>query len=171
MAKKGLWCLVSMMFFLIFSPLGHAQEVGEKAKLNHVKLFDGSEFDPKSVEGKPTLVYFWASWCPRCRNEMKVLEKHYQTFKNQGFNIIAINFRDKEENARALIESVKPISFPVGRTNDDWQSDYPKIYGTPTWFLVDRNGVIRKVIVGREIITGGWGDGLKGELGKVLAEK
>ncbi len=46
----------------------------------------------------------------------------------------------------------------------------PKIYGTPTWFLVDRNGVIRKVIVGREIITGGWGDGLKGELGKVLAE-
>jgi len=68
-------------------------------------------------------------------------------------------------------ESVKPISFPVGRTNDDWQSDYPKIYGTPTWFLVDRNGVIRKVIVGREIITGGWGDGLKGELGKVLAEK
>jgi hypothetical protein len=38
-------------------------------------------------------------------------------------------------------------------------------------FLLDRKGVIRKVIVGEEIISGGWGDGLKGDLEKVLAEK
>jgi len=162
-----------VLFCLFFLPLApvEAQNVGEKAKLSHVDLFDGTRFYPKTIEGRPTLVYFWASWCPRCRKEMSSLEKHYQSYKDKGFTIVAINFRDKTENAKALIESVKPISFPVGSINDDWRSDYPKLYGTPTWMLLDRKGIIRKVIVGQEVITGGWFDGLESELQKVVAEE
>lgn len=148
-----------------------AQTVGEKAKLNHVDLFDGTRFDPKSIEGKPTLIYFWASWCPFCRREMTLLEKRYQAYKDKGFTIVAINFRDKTEKALALIESVKPISFPVGSINDNWLKDYPKLYGTPTWLLLDRKGIIRKVIVGQEVISGGFFDGLESDLKKVIAEE
>ena len=148
----------------------HAQVLGEKAKLNSVVLFDGTRFDPKSIEGKPTLVYFWASWCPLCRKEMKELEKHYQSYKENGFSIVAINFRDKPENAQALIDSVRPISFAVGTINDDWRRDYPKLYGTPTWMLLDRQGIIRKLVVGQEVITGGWLDGLASDLKKIVAE-
>ena len=64
-----------------------AQNVGEKAKLSNVELFDGSKFDAKSEEGKPTVIYFWASWCPICHSEMPNIEKHYQTFKDRGFNV------------------------------------------------------------------------------------
>jgi thiol-disulfide isomerase/thioredoxin len=147
-----------------------AQIVGEKAKLNHVELFDGVRFEPRSVEGKPTLIYFWASWCPICYNEMPQIEKHYRSFKEQGFNVVAINFRDKRADAIAMLERIKPITYPVGVINDDWRSDYPKLHGTPTWFLLDKEGVIRKVIVGKQVITGGWFDGLKGDLEKVLKE-
>ncbi|MBC7720287.1 MAG: TlpA family protein disulfide reductase [Chitinophagaceae bacterium] len=148
----------------------HAQTVGEKAALSHVDLFDGTRFDPKSIEGKPTLVYFWASWCPICRKEMPTLEKRFQTYKDKGFNVIAINFRDKPEKAMAMVDSVKPISFPVGAINDSWRSDYPKLYGTPTWMLLDKKGIIRKVVMGQEVITGGWRDGLEEDLKKVIAE-
>ena len=148
----------------------NAQTVGEKAALSHVDLFDGTRFDPKTIEGKPTLVYFWASWCPLCRKEMTSLEKRFQTYKDKGFNILAINFRDNPAKARALIDSVKPISFAVGEINDSWRSDYPKLYGTPTWMLLDKKGIIRKVVVGQEVITGGWRDGLEDDLKKVLAE-
>lgn len=65
---------------------------------------------------------------------------------------------------------MQPISFLVGSINDDWRSDYPKLYGTPTWMLIDRKGVIRKVVVGQEILTGGWLDGLAPDLRKVMAE-
>ena len=149
----------------------YAQVVGEKAKLSHVELFDGNRFDPKSIEGKPTLVYFWASWCPFCRREMSLLEKYYQSYKAKGFEIGAINFRDKPENARKLIDLVKPITFPVGTINDDWKSDYPKIHATPTWMLLDRKGIIRKVIEGQEVITGGWFEGLESDLKKIVAEE
>lgn len=159
------------LFALLTLTSVQAQTVGEKAKLNHVDLFDGTRFDPKSIEGKPTLIYFWASWCPLCRKEMTSLEKRYQTYKDKGFTIVAINFRDKTESAKALIESVKPISFPIGSINDSWKSDYPKLYGTPTWLLLDKKGVIRKVVVGQEVINGGWFDGLESDLKKVLAEE
>src|SRR5437016_1290872 len=91
--------ILTCLFFLLAPYSLHAQVVGEKAKLSSVTLFDGTRFDPKTIEGKPTLVYFWASWCPRCRNEMKSLEKHYQSYKERGFTIVAVNFRDKIENA------------------------------------------------------------------------
>ena len=147
-----------------------AQAVGEPAKLNSIKLFDGSEFDPDTVKGKVTLLYFWASWCPICRKEMPNVEKHYMTYKAQGFTVLAVNFRDKEEKARQLLLEVAPIDYPVGTITDEYRSDYAKLYGTPTWYLIDRKGVIRKVIIGQQTITGGWFDGLKKELETALAE-
>jgi len=43
--------------------------------------------------------------------------------------------------------------------------------GRTAWYLIDRNGVIRKIVVGQQTITGGWFDGLKRELEDALAEK
>ncbi len=164
------WALIASVWLGLFSNPVFAQTVGEKAKLNNIVTFDGAQFDPKVLDGKPTLLYFWASWCPICRREMVELEKHYQAYKDKGFNVLAVNFRDEEPKARAMIESVKPISYTVGSINDEWKRDYPTLRATPTWYLLDKNGVIRKVIVGQEIISGGWFDGLVGELKKVTAE-
>lgn len=166
-----MWIRFVVVFFafVMMAPL-QAQTVGEKAKLNHVDLYDGTRFDPKTVEGKPTLIYFWASWCPICRRELPMLEKRFQSYKDKGLNVIAINFRDEPAKAKALINTVRPISFPVGDINENWRGDYPKLYGTPTWILLDKKGIIRKVVVGQEVITGGWFDGLEDDLKKVLAE-
>lgn len=163
--------LILLALIANLSNSAYAQQVGEKAKLSDVALFDGSKFDPKSVEGKPTLIYFWASWCPICYSEMPQIEKHYQTFKDKGFNVLAINFRDKRVDAERMLERVKPISFPVGVINEEWRNEYPRIHGTPTWFLLDQQGVIKKVVVGKQTITGGWFDGLKGDLEKILPKE
>ena len=162
---------VLMLVVLMTPTLAQGQALGDKAKLNNIVLFDGSRFDPQSVTGKVTLLYFWASWCPICRQEMPVVQKHYVTYRDQGFTVLAVNFRDKEENAKALLLEVAPIDFPVGVINDEYRSDYPKLYGTPTWYLIDRNGIIKKVVIGQQTITGGWFDGLKKELETALAEK
>lgn len=133
-------------------------------------MFDGSKFDPETTKGKVTLLYFWASWCPICRQEIPVIEKHYQTYKDKGFVVLGVNFRDKEEKARELLTQVGPVTYPNGKISDDYRSDYPKLHGTPTWYLIDRKGIIRKVVIGQTTITGGWLDGLKKELEAALAE-
>ena len=166
-----MWIRVVLALVAFFAlSVAQAQTVGEKAKLSHVDLYDGTRFDPKLIEGKPTLVYFWASWCPFCRRELPMLEKRFQVYKDKGFNVIAINFRDEPAKAKALIDAVRPISYLVGDINENWRSDYPKLHGTPTWMLLDKKGIIRKVVMGREVITGGWLDGLEDDLKKVVAE-
>ncbi len=165
--------VTQMLCTLVFALSSHgalAQAIGDPAKLNSIKLFDGSQFDPATVKGKVTLLYFWASWCPICRKEMPNVEKHYMTYKDQGFTVLAVNFRDKEEKARQLLLEVAPIDYPVGTITDEYRSDYPNLYGTPSWYLIDRKGIIKKIVIGEQTITGGWFDGLKKELETALAQ-
>src|SRR5215468_2309414 len=101
---------------------------------------------------------------------MPTVEKHYMTYRDRGFMVLAINFRDSEEKARRLLTEIAPIDYPVATIPDEYRGDYQKLYGTPTWYLIDRKGVIRKVVIGQETITGGWFDGVKKELETALAE-
>jgi hypothetical protein len=101
---------------------------------------------------------------------MPFVEQHYLTYRDRGFTVLAINFRDKEENAKQLLKEVAPIDYPVAMITDEYKNDYPKLYGTPTWYLIDRKGVIKKVVIGQQTITGGWFDGVKKELEAALAE-
>ncbi len=158
-------CLVGLF---VLSP-AYGQTTGEKAPLHSLSLFDATRFDPESVKGKVTLLYFWASWCPFCRKEMPVIQKHFIAYREKGFTVLAINFRDKEEQARKMLQEVAPIDFPVGKITANYMNDYPKVYGTPTWYLIDRSGNIRKVIAGQSVISGGWLDGLKDEVEAALA--
>ena len=54
--------LSAALLFILASHGAVAQAIGEPAKLNSIKLFDGSQFDPEIVKGKVALLYFWASW-------------------------------------------------------------------------------------------------------------
>lgn len=56
---------------------------------------------------------------------------NYQSYKDKGFNVVAINFRDEEHLARRMIASINPISYVVGGINQDWRTDDPRLQATP----------------------------------------
>ena len=110
----------------------------------------------KKLKGKVLLLFFWAHWCPDCKDEVPALARLKQEFGPQGLVIIAptrrygyvAGGRDAgPEEELAYIDEVRRRHYaelgdapvPVSREN------FVR-YGsstTPTLVLVDRKGVVR----------------------------
>ena len=133
----------------LFPTAASAQLVGDKATFSDVTTFDGNIVKAETLKGRPVLLYFWASWCPTCLREMPQLKNTYAKYKDKGFEIIALSFREDPAKSRTFFKE-RGFEFPGGPIDDAYNTNYPNLKGTPTWFLIDREGVIRKKFGGVE---------------------
>lgn len=60
---------------------------------------EGSPVKLSDYRGKAVLLNFWASWCPPCRAEMPHMEKLYNKYKDENFDILAVNLTNTEKIA------------------------------------------------------------------------
>ena len=92
-----------------------------------------------------SLINIWASWCSPCRNEHSYL---INLKKNKKINVIGINYKDKEINAKNFLEDLgNPYSSIAkdkrGKIAIDWG-----VYGIPETFVVNSKGIIKYRHVG-----------------------
>jgi cytochrome c biogenesis protein CcmG/thiol:disulfide interchange protein DsbE len=92
-----------------------------------------------AVKGKLTLVNVFASWCIPCREEHPILK---ELAKDSRLNIVAINYKDKNDNALGFLGELgnpyKAIGIdPKGQAAIDWG-----VYGIPESYLVGPDGTI-----------------------------
>ena len=91
------------------------------------------------IGGKLALVNVFASWCVPCRQEHPFL---LELSKDPRIEVVAINYKDKTENAlRFLGELGNPYAAvgtdPRGQASIDWG-----VYGIPETYLVGPDGTI-----------------------------
>jgi cytochrome c biogenesis protein CcmG, thiol:disulfide interchange protein DsbE len=48
----------------------------------------------------PVYISFWATWCKPCLEELKIMEKIYEKYKDQGFQVYAINTDGPKASAK-----------------------------------------------------------------------
>ncbi|MFZ2431913.1 MAG: TlpA disulfide reductase family protein, partial [Lutibacter sp.] len=106
------------------------------------------------IRAKYTLIDFWASWCPPCRSESKLLNSLYSAYNAKGFEIYGISLDSKRENWLNAIDKDKRIWTEVS-TVEGFKTAVSVEYGItalPTNFLIDASGKIVAVnIHGREL--------------------
>lgn len=56
----------------------------------------------ESLHGKTCLVDFWASWCPPCVEEIPVLAKAYEQYRDRKFEILSLSFDRSPDQVRAF---------------------------------------------------------------------
>ena len=116
--------------------------IGTKAPSLNLPPLEGSglpALTDEAVKGKLTLVNVFASWCIPCRDEHPLLK---QLAEDGQLNIVAINYKDKNDNAlRFLGELGNPYRAigidPNGKAAIDWG-----VYGIPESYLVAPDGTI-----------------------------
>lgn len=117
---------------------------GQRAPDFSLQTVNGQMLALSDLRGQVVLINFWATWCDPCRAEMPTFETIYETYRSDGFVILAINYDESVETVRDFVEQ-SGLTFPVlldpgGTVNEDMYGD--RILGHPTSFLIDANGVI-----------------------------
>jgi protein SCO1/2 len=119
-----------------------APKVGAPAPDFILPLLHGGSLRLHSLRGKVVLLNFWATWCIPCRTELPRLEQAYRQLGPRGLVVVGI---DREEDAQTVrtFSATRRVSFPMTLDRDGSVGYLYALFGTPTSFLIDRNGVIQ----------------------------
>src|SRR5215467_5005300 len=111
----------------------------------------GKRISSAELQGKVVLIDFWATWCQPCKKEMPGYQKLLDTYGAQGFVVVGFKFD-------TMMDTEDPIQFAnqigvryrLAVATDDLKQKFGGIEGLPTTMLYDRQGVLRKKIIGFE---------------------
>ena len=120
---------------------------GEQAVEFAYDNIDGQSYSPKDFEGEYVLLYFWASWCANCAYQKPYMKDIYETYREEGFEIIAISIdEEKEAWEQAIHQNDYPwVDLYAG---DGFQQETFMRYragSIPFYVLIDPDGRIEGV--------------------------
>ncbi len=104
----------------------------------------GVPFSLEQFKGKPTLVVFWASWCPHCRDEMPLLKQVYQQYTAKGLRIVTVGVNSNQTPEDVVAFQIKyELPFIILWDGDQVATQAWGVTGFPTNFFIDADGVVR----------------------------
>src|SRR5438876_2299772 len=126
-------------------------EIGSRLPEFSVKDLQGHEISSSELRGKVVLVDFWATWCQPCKKEMPGYQKLLDLYGSRGFAVIGFKF-DTMMDMEDPVQFAKKIGvrYPLAVAPDDLKQKFGGIEGLPTTMLYDRQGILRKKVVGFE---------------------
>lgn len=105
---------------------------------------DGRSVSLSSMEGKPVVLNFWASWCPPCKSEMPDFQKAYETY-GEDIQFMMVNLtdgsRETKETAAAYVKE-QGYTFPVYYDVDQEGAYAFYVSSLPATYFIDENGVV-----------------------------
>ena len=107
----------------------------------------------QSFRGKVVVLNVFASWCPDCAGEARLLAHEQAVLAHQDATMVGVTYEDPAP-ATAGFDRRYGITYPVLR---DPTGNLTRAFGTfqvPETFVIDRQG--RIVALKRSIVTAGW---------------
>jgi len=125
---------------------------GFKAPDFELTTLVGQSIHLADLEGSPVIINFWASWCPPCQSEMPEFEKFYQEYQEKGLTVLAVNSTSQDElQAIYTFVANENLTFPILLDNDGSVFNLYQIQALPTTFFIDKNGMIKQIVIGGPI--------------------
>ena len=108
---------------------------------------EGKKISLRDFRGKTLFLNFWATWCEPCREEMPAMEKLYQEFKDRNFTVLAVNVKDRRQEALAFVKEFK-LTYPIAFDPNAEVASLYGAWGLPTTYIIGPKG---------EGLARGWG--------------
>jgi len=137
-------CSVSQsraQWFLFQNPL-----LGKQAKEFSLQDMDGRKQSLSDLrKGAPVIIFFWATWCPHCVNQLADLQKHADLFSRKNIRLILVDLGEDAQKVGNFLAR-RGLSFDMILFDSDGAvaNDYG-VQGVPTYIFIGRNGVVKAV--------------------------
>lgn len=145
--------LVAGVALAAFAGLGAYVYFGQAARAapqSQFVLLDGSSKTTQDLQGKVTLVNFWATSCVTCVAEMPEIIATHNKYQAQGYDTLAVAMSYDPPSYVVNFAQSRQLPFSVALDNT---GAVAKAWGdvklTPTTYIVNKRGDIVKTYVGQ----------------------
>jgi peroxiredoxin len=143
-----------------FVPVGEATEglrIGDRAP-EFTGTVDGETVQLLDLDGRPirladlhgraVWINFWATWCPPCQEETPVLRDVYEEYRDHGLELVAISVQETTAADVQRYAETYDLQYTIGFDATSAVFRTYQAYGLPTQLFLDREGVIRQIVLG-----------------------
>ena len=100
---------------------------------------EGQPITRDSLKGKVVLLDFWATWCAPCRAAIPHLVTLYETYKDQGLEVIGVSLDQGDPSDVEEFVKRNHIPYPIAMgTNNPITKDLGNISSLPTIILLSK---------------------------------
>lgn len=118
---------------------------GEQLQLTDL---DGQPVRLADLRGHSVWINFFATWCPPCQEETPVLRDVFAAHQDEGLALIAVSVQETTvDDVRAYVQRYS-LGYTVGFDATSAVFHTYRAFGLPTQIFLDKNGVIRNVVLG-----------------------
>ena len=91
--------------------------------------------------GKITVINFWATWCPPCKEEMPELDKFSSQYRDT-VAFYAVNIQEPGDTVSSFLRQHK-YTMPVYLDSDGTVAKLFRVRAIPTTIVADKTGLIK----------------------------
>jgi thiol-disulfide isomerase/thioredoxin len=126
-------------------------EIGSQMPAFDLKDLRGEKLSSDELRGKVVLIDFWATWCGPCKKEMPGYQRLLERYGPRGFVVIGFKFDTMADTEDPLKFAHRMgVRYPLAIAPEELKEKFGGIEGLPTTMLYDREGILRKKVVGFE---------------------
>ncbi|WP_290841245.1 TlpA disulfide reductase family protein [Flavobacterium sp.] len=112
-------------------------------------FYTGEKFNLENYKGKPVILDFWYIACYPCQKSIPQLSKLAKKYQNR-IHVIGANATDASDIGKAKIPAFikrTKMDYPIVFVSREAVKEF-RVSAFPTLYLIDKNGMVRKSLVG-----------------------
>jgi len=132
---------------MLIQNFSYAAAVPFKPKANELapdfRLLDleGKEVSLAALKGKPVILFFWTTWCPYCRGELKELNDKQAELSRTNTQVLAINIEEPTEKVQNFMNK-RSVFYKVLLDKEASVANSYSVIGVPTYVYINKAGYL-----------------------------
>ena len=118
-----------------------------------VEMSDGGMLNTQSFSGKVGVIVFFHTDCPDCQKELPVVQKVYDTYKENPDVLLSCISRSESGSEVQVYWEKHSFTLPFSAQNDDAVFSLFASHTIPRILITDKEGIIRAVYTDDPLAT------------------